>query len=64
MFKAFPNSTSLRAVAIVSLAGFFFITGAVSANAAYVINVSPAKNASAGIFTCAEGGKCAIGDAG
>ena len=64
MFKAFSNSTNLRAVAIVSLAGFFCITGAVSASATYVVNVSPAKNASAGIFTCAEGGKCLIGDTG
>jgi hypothetical protein len=64
MFKVSTNSTSLRTVAIASLAALFIITGTVTANAAYVTNVSPAKNASAGIFTCAEGGKCAIGDTG
>jgi len=64
MFKVFTNSLTLRTVAIVSLAGLFFITGTVTASATYVTNVSPAKNASAGIFTCAEGGKCVIGDTG
>jgi hypothetical protein len=64
MFKALSNSTSLRTVAIVSLVGFFCVTGAVTANATYVVNVSPSKNASVGSFTCAEGGKCVIGDTG
>jgi hypothetical protein len=64
MLKTSTNSTSLRAFAIVSLVGFFFISSSVSANATYEVNVSPAKNASAGSFTCAEGGKCAIGDTG
>ena len=64
MFKDFSNSTRVRAVAIVSLVGFFCAAGAVSANATYVVNVSPSKNASVGSFTCAEGGKCLIGDTG
>jgi hypothetical protein len=64
MFKDFSNSARVRTVAIVSLAGFFCVTGAVTASATYVTNVAPAKNASVGSFTCAEGGKCLIGDTG